>query len=165
LRPAAWNELDDEAREFFPRITALENVDPVSVAAALRRIDPRRVFVNVISKSGGTAETLAQYLVVRGWLDEALGQDAAVRHIAFTTDPTHGPLRAIAEREGIAALEIRRASSPRKSDAGRAAPAALTGIDVAGLVTAPTTLEQQNGRAAGEPTPPSTRRRWAADSG
>src|SRR3954451_23338959 len=56
LRAPAWNELDDEGREFFPRLTVLENVDPSSVAAALRRIDPRRVLVNVISKSGGTAE-------------------------------------------------------------------------------------------------------------
>jgi glucose-6-phosphate isomerase len=136
LRPPAWNELDDEAREFFPRITILENVDPVSVAAALRRIDPRRVIVNVISKSGGTAETLAQYLVVRGWLDEALGQDAAVRHIAFTTDPSSGPLRAIAEREGIAALEIPPAVGGRYSVLTPVGllPAALTGIDIAGLV-------------------------------
>jgi glucose-6-phosphate isomerase len=136
LRPAAWNELDDEAREFFPRITVLENVDPASVAAALRRIDPRRVFVNVISKSGGTAETLAQYLVVRGWLDEALGQDAAVRHIAFTTDPSRGPLRSVAEREGIAALEIPPGVGGRYSVLTPVGllPAALIGIDVAGLV-------------------------------
>src|SRR5438445_1763866 len=106
LRPPAWNELDDDGREFYPRITILENVDPTTIAAALRRIDPRRVFVNVISKSGGTAETLAQYLVVRSWLDQALGPDAAVRHLAFTTDPSRGPLRAIATREGIATLEV-----------------------------------------------------------
>ncbi|MEZ4589514.1 MAG: hypothetical protein R2909_24315, partial [Gemmatimonadales bacterium] len=68
LRPPAWNELDDDGREFYPRITVLENVDPTTMAGALRRIDPRRVFVNVISKSGGTAETLAQYLVARAWL-------------------------------------------------------------------------------------------------
>ena len=86
LRPPAWNELDDEAREFFPRLTVLENVDPTSVAAALKRIDPRRVLVNVISKSGGTAETMAQYLVVRAWLEDALGP-AAYRHLVFTTDP------------------------------------------------------------------------------
>ena len=136
LRPPAWNELDDEAREFFPRITILENVDPTTIGAALRRIDARRVFVNVISKSGGTAETLAQYLVVRGWLDEALGQDAAVRHVAFTTDPTKGPLRAIAEREGIAALEIPAAVGGRYSVLTPVGllPAALVGIDVAGLV-------------------------------
>src|SRR5205807_622867 len=83
--------------------------------AVLRRTDPRRVFVNVISKSGGTAETLSQYLVVRGWLDEALGQDAAIRHLAFTTDPVKGPLRALAEREGIAALEIPAAVGGRYS--------------------------------------------------
>ena len=136
LRPPAWNELDDEAREFFPRITILENVDPTSVAAALRRIDPRRVFVNVISKSGGTAETLAQYLVVRGWLDEALGQDAAVRHVAFTTDPVAGPLRAIAEREGIAALEIPPEIGGRFSVLTPVGllPAALIGIDITGLI-------------------------------
>lgn len=136
LRPPAWNELDDEAREFFPRITILENVDPTSIAAALRRIDPRRVFVNVISKSGGTAETLAQYLVVRGWLDEALGQDAAIRHVTFTTDPSRGPLRAIAEREGIAALEIPPGVGGRYSVLTPVGllPAALVGIDISALV-------------------------------
>ncbi len=137
LRPAAWNELDDEAREFFPRITILENVDPTTVAAALRRIDPRRVFVNVISKSGGTAETLAQYLVVRSWLDQALGPDAAVRHLAFTTDPVKGPLRAIATREGIATLEVPEAVGGRYSvlTAVGLLPAALVGIDVTGLIS------------------------------
>lgn len=136
LRPPAWNELDDEGREFFPRITVLENVDPTSVAAALRRIDPRRVFVNVISKSGGTAETLAQYLVVRSWLDQALGNDAAVRHLAFTTDPVSGPLRQIVEREGIAALEIPGPVGGRFSVLTPVGllPAALIGIDITGLV-------------------------------
>ena len=95
LRRPAWNEWDDEGREFFPRLTILENVDPTSVAAALERIDPRRVLVNVISKSGGTAETMAQYLVVREWLEQALGS-AASRHLVFTTDPDRGALRELA---------------------------------------------------------------------
>jgi glucose-6-phosphate isomerase len=168
LRPPAWNELDDEAREFFPRITILENVDPSSVAAALRRIDPRRVFVNVISKSGGTAETLAQYLVVRGWLDEALGQDAAVRHVAFTTDPTKGPLRAIAEREGIAALEIPPAVGGRYSVLTPVGllPAALVGIDVAGLVAgAKRALERAEAADLGDnPAGLYAALHWAADA-
>ena len=135
LRPPAWNELDDEAREFFPRLTLLDNVDPTSVAAALRRIDPRRVLVNVISKSGGTAETLAQYLVVRRWLDEALG-GAASRHLVFTTDPEKGALRELAAREGIATLEVPPEVGGRFSVLSPVGllPAALVGIDIAGLV-------------------------------
>ncbi len=137
LRPAAWNELDDEGREFYPRITILENVDPTTVGAALRRIDPRRVFVNVISKSGATAETLAQYLVVRSWLDQSLGPDAAVRHLAFTTDPEKGPLRELAEREGIARLEIPAGVGGRYSVLTPVGllPAALVGIDIEAVLT------------------------------
>jgi glucose-6-phosphate isomerase len=135
LRGPAWNELDDEAREFWPRLTILDNVDPASVAAALRRIDPRRVLVNVVSKSGGTAETMAQYLVVRAWLEEALGA-AAVRHLVFTTDPERGALRELARREGIAALDVPPGVGGRFSVLSPVGllPAALVGIEVEGLL-------------------------------
>jgi glucose-6-phosphate isomerase len=135
LRPPAWNELDDEGREFFPRLTVLDNVDPISVSAALRRIDPRRVLVNVISKSGGTAETMAQYLVVRAWLEEALGA-AAYRHLVFTTDPTRGALRELARREGIATLDVPPAIGGRFSVLSPVGllPAALVGIDIEDLL-------------------------------
>jgi glucose-6-phosphate isomerase len=148
LRPAAWNELGDDAREYFPRITLLENVDPVSVASALRRIDPRRVLVNVISKSGGTAETLAQFLVVRQWLDQALGPDAANRHLVITTDPEKGPLREIANREGIAALEVPPDIGGRFSVLTPVGllPAALVGIDIAGLIAGAEREVQKAGR-------------------
>lgn len=135
LRRPGWNELDDEGRDFFPRLTVLDNVDPVSVAEALRRIDPRRVLVNVISKSGGTAETMAQYLVVRNWLEQALGP-AASRHLVFTTDPAKGALREIAQRDGIAALEVPPDVGGRFSVLSPVGllPAALVGIDIEGLL-------------------------------
>ena len=135
LRAPAWNELDDEGRDFFPRLTILDNVDPSSIAAALKRIDPRRVLVNVISKSGGTAETMAQYLIVRGWLEEALG-DKAYRHIVFTTDPAKGALRAMAQKEGIATLDVPSDVGGRFSvlSAVGLLPAALVGIDITALL-------------------------------
>ncbi|HET7600455.1 MAG TPA: hypothetical protein VFK09_09190, partial [Gemmatimonadales bacterium] len=135
LRAPAWNELDDEGREFFPRLTVLENVDPTSVKGALDRIDPRRVLVNVVSKSGGTAETMAQYLVVRAWLDEALGA-AAYRHLVFTTDPARGALRELAQREGIATLTVPPPVGGRFSVLSPVGllPAALVGIDVRRLI-------------------------------
>ncbi|HEX6105388.1 MAG TPA: glucose-6-phosphate isomerase [Gemmatimonadales bacterium] len=136
LRRPGWNEGDDESRDFFPRLTVLENVDPGSVASVLRRIDPRRVLVNVISKSGGTAETMAQYLVVRQWLEEALGA-AAYRHLVFTTDPERGALRELAEREGIATLSVPPGVGGRFSVLSPVGllPAALVGIDIEGLLT------------------------------
>jgi glucose-6-phosphate isomerase len=135
LRRPAWNEWDDEGRDFFPRLTVLENIDPTSVAAALERIDPRRVLVNVISKSGGTAETMAQYLVVRAWLEEALGP-AAYRHLVFTTDPVRGALRELAQREHIATLDVPSEVGGRFSVLSPVGllPAALVGIDIDGLL-------------------------------
>jgi len=135
LGKPAWNELDDEARDFYPRLTILDNVDPGSVAAALRRIDPRRVLVNVISKSGGTAETMAQYLVVRAWLDEALGS-AAHRHLVFTTDPLQGALRELASREKIATLPIPPDVGGRYSVLSPVGllPAAVYGLDIGAIV-------------------------------
>jgi glucose-6-phosphate isomerase len=135
LRRPAWNEWDDEGRDFFPRLTVLENVDPTSVSAALQRIDPRRVLVNVISKSGGTAETMAQYLVVRAWLEEALGS-AAYRHLVFTTDPARGALRELAQREHIATLDVPPQIGGRFSVLSPVGllPAALVGIDIDGLL-------------------------------
>lgn len=135
LRPPAWNELDDEQREFFPRLTVLENVDPSTVRAALERIDPRRVLVNVVSKSGGTAETMAQYLVVRAWLEEALGE-AASGHLVFTTDPAKGALREIAARERIATLDVPPGVGGRYSVLSPVGllPAALVGIDINALL-------------------------------
>jgi glucose-6-phosphate isomerase len=136
LRAPAWNELSDEARDFFPRLTVLDNVDPTSVAAALRRIDPRRALINVISKSGGTTETMAQYLVVRAWLDDALGS-AATRHMVFTTDPAKGALREMAAKEGIATLDVPPAVGGRFSVLSPVGllPAALVGIDIKALIS------------------------------
>ena len=135
LRRPAWNEWDDEGRDFFPRLTILENIDATTVAAALERIDPRRVLVNVISKSGGTAETMSQYLVVREWLEQALGS-AASRHLVFTTDPARGALREIAQREHIATLDVPPEVGGRFSVLSPVGllPAALVGIDVEALL-------------------------------
>jgi glucose-6-phosphate isomerase len=135
LKPPAWNELDDEAREFYPRLTVLDNVDPGTMRAALQRIDPRRVLVNVISKSGGTAETMAQYLIVRKWLEDAMGS-GAVRHMVFTTDPNKGALREIALSDGIATLDVPPDVGGRFSVLSPVGllPAALIGIDIAELL-------------------------------
>jgi glucose-6-phosphate isomerase len=136
LAEPAWNELTPEQRGFRPRLTILENVDPRTVAAALRRMNPARTLVNVVSKSGGTAETAAQYLVVRDWLNRAVGTAAAPHHLVFTTDPEKGALRQLARTESITAFPIPSDVGGRFSvlTSVGLVPAALVGIDIAGLI-------------------------------
>jgi glucose-6-phosphate isomerase len=167
LRRPAWNEWDDEGREFYPRVTVLENVDPTTIAAALERIDPRRVLVNVISKSGGTAETMAQYLVVRAWLEEALGE-ATSRHLVFTTDPSRGALREIAVRDGIVTLDVPPSVGGRFSVLSPVGllPAALAGIDVAALLAGARRAVERaaSGELLRNPAALHAALHWAADS-
>ncbi len=135
LGAQAWNELPPAGRGHRPRLTILENVDPATVAAAMSRLDPRRTLVNVVSKSGGTAETAAQYLVVRAWLEAAVG-DAARDHLVFTTDPAKGALRAIADADGIQTFPVPPEVGGRFSVLTSVGllPAAILGFDVEGLV-------------------------------
>jgi glucose-6-phosphate isomerase len=130
-----WNELDDEGREYYPRLYVLDNVDPATFGAFLDRVDLRRTLFNVISKSGGTAETMSQYLVVRERLRAEVGEKWT-RHVLFTTDPEKGVLRALADAEGIAALPVPANVGGRFSvlSAVGLLPAAMTGIDVDALL-------------------------------
>jgi glucose-6-phosphate isomerase len=136
LRPPQWNLLDDAARGGEPRLHVLDNVDPANISALLGRLDLRRSLFVVISKSGGTAETMAQYLVVRARLNEVLGEAGARERLVFVTDPQKGALRTIARNEKIAALEIPANVGGRFSVLTPVGilPAALIGIDTADLL-------------------------------
>jgi glucose-6-phosphate isomerase len=136
LRPPQWNLLGDDARGGQPRLHVLDNVDPANITSLLDRLDLHRALFIVISKSGGTAETMAQYLVVRGRLDAALGRKGARQRLVFVTDPKKGALRAIAGAEGIPALDIPPNVGGRFSVLTPVGllPAALIGIDTGALL-------------------------------
>lgn len=113
-----------------PRQFFLENVDPRSVMATLDLLDPRETCVNVVTKSGGTAETLANYMVARGWLEK--GGCTPHEHLIATTDPAAGDLRKLADREGWQTLPVPPGVGGRFSQltAVGLLPAAVTGIDI-----------------------------------
>lgn len=135
LRGPHWNELGDEARDFYPRLHVLDNVDPSTIAPLLDRLDLGSTLFIVISKSGSTAETMAQYLIVRGRLEAAF-QDGFQRHLVFITDPARGALRTLAGREGIVSLDVPPNVGGRFSVLSPVGllPAALVGIDVPALL-------------------------------
>ncbi|HSJ14089.1 MAG TPA: glucose-6-phosphate isomerase [Longimicrobiales bacterium] len=136
LRPPFWNELDDEAREYFPRLYVLDNVDPATIGPLLHRLDLRRTLFNVISKSGATAETMAQFMIVRERLLAQFDEDGYRGHLIFTTDPESGVLRRLADDEGIATLPVPRNVGGRFSvlSAVGLLPAALVGVDIDALL-------------------------------
>jgi glucose-6-phosphate isomerase len=134
LCPPRWNELSREARGHWPRLHVMDNVDPVSMAALFDRVDLKRARVLVISKSGGTAETMSQYLVVREKLQQ-LGDEWPKIVLRFITDPEKGVLRAIARTDGIITYDIPSNVGGRFSvlSAVGLAPAAFIGIDIDAL--------------------------------
>lgn len=133
LLPTAWNARTKDERAGRPRLHVLDNVDPRTIAGLLSIVPLERAIFVVISKSGGTIETLAQYLVVRDRLSRA-GLDAAT-HLAFVTDPAKGALRTIAARDGIPVFSVPPNVGGRFSVLSPVGtlPAALCGIDVEAL--------------------------------
>jgi glucose-6-phosphate isomerase len=134
LRPGAWNTLSNEARGGFPRLQVLDNVDPETIAALLERLDLGRTLFIVTSKSGGTAETMSQYLIVDDRVSKA--RLAATEHFVFVTDPVQGALRPLAKQRGIPALDIPPNVGGRFSVLTPVGtlPAALIGIDISQLL-------------------------------
>src|SRR5262245_25560080 len=88
------------------RLIVLDNIDPDFIHDSLHTIDPRETLVNVIAKSGVTAETMATFAIVRQWMIDAVGSSEAARRFVATTDPAKGDLLAIARRENYPVFEI-----------------------------------------------------------
>jgi glucose-6-phosphate isomerase len=135
LRPSGWNMLDDRTRQGYPRLHVLDNVDPETIDALLARLRLERTLFIVTSKSGGTAETMAQFLVVH---DRITRQKLDVaRQMVFVTDPKQGALRPLADRLKVPALDIPANIGGRFSVLSPVGtlPAALIGIDVKSLLS------------------------------
>jgi glucose-6-phosphate isomerase len=111
----------------------LDNVDPAHANALLDHLDFERLAVNVVSRSGTTAETLANFLVVRDAM-AAAGVDWTDRTVVTTGET--GPLRELAHEHGLPALDVPDGVPGRFAalSAVGLVPAAILGGDVAGVL-------------------------------
>jgi glucose-6-phosphate isomerase len=118
------------------RLFVLDNIDPDLIGEVLDLIDPAETLFNVISKSGGTAETMSQFLIFRARLVEALGEDGHRDNIVVTTDAKNGVLREIVEREGYESFIVPDGVGGRFSVLSPVGllSSALVGVDVKGLL-------------------------------
>ncbi len=126
-----WNILTDEQRNKFPKIFFLDNIDPDQMQGLLDVLDLKKTLVNVITKSGSTAETMSQFMILKNKLQEELGDDYR-KHIVATTDRTTGILRQISNEEGYKTFVIPDDVGGRFSvfSAVGLLPLALVGIDI-----------------------------------
>jgi glucose-6-phosphate isomerase len=127
-----YNVLPDRG----PRIHFAENTDPNTLGAILDVADPAGTWVNVVTKSGSTAETMANFLVIRGFLVDSLGSFGYQERTVATTDPEEGFLKEIADREDLRVLPIPQDVGGRFSVLTPVGllPAAVTGLDVEALL-------------------------------
>ncbi len=88
-----------------PRVFIYDNVDPGTLKNILEIIDLKATSVNVISKSGSTAETAASFMILWSKMKKALGEKIS-RQFIITTDPEKGNLRSIVNDNGLVSLPI-----------------------------------------------------------
>ena len=126
-----WNLLTPEQRNNLPRLFFLDNIDPDSMNGLLDILDLKKTLVNVITKSGSTAETMSQYMVIKDRLEKELGDDYR-KNIVATTDKKIGVLRQLADQEGYKTFVIPDDVGGRFSvfSAVGLLPLALVGIDI-----------------------------------
>lgn len=126
-----WNLLTPEQRNDLPRIFFLDNIDPDTITGLLKVLDLKKTLVNVITKSGSTAETMSQFMVVKNILEQELG-DKYRYNIVSTTDKKTGILRQISEQEGYKTFVVPDDVGGRFSvfSAVGLLPFALVGIDI-----------------------------------
>lgn len=127
-----WNLLTSEQRNKYPRIFFLDNIDPDNIISLLDILDLKKTLVNVITKSGDTAETMAQFMVIKDRLVQELGEDEYRKNVVATTDKQTGVLRQISEQEGYKTFVVPDDVGGRFSvfSAVGLLPLALVGIDI-----------------------------------
>lgn len=131
-----YRNLLSPARRRGPRFFVLDNPDPEKVAATLAMVDLPNTLVNVVTKSGQTAETMANFLATRQALESAVGREQARQQIVATTDPSSGLLRELADQEGYRTFPVPPGVDGRMTvlSAVGMLPAALCGCDIGGLL-------------------------------
>ena len=129
-----YNELPREKRG-GPRFYVVDNIDPERIQALFDVVDIKNTVFNVVTKSGNTSETMAQFLIVRNMLKEAIGEKYRERIIA-TTDAEKGSLIKIAREEGYRTFFIPAGVGGRFSELSPVGllPAAVGGIDIEELL-------------------------------
>ena len=144
LRPP-FAEFRPGTKESGARVLVADNIDPTTVAAILDEVDLHKTAFNVISKSGDTAETMSQFLILRDRILKQLGGVDYARHIVITTGAEAGGLRQIVNDEGFRSLAMPDGVPARYGILSPVGlfPAAVGGIEIADIVAGAQAMDER----------------------
>jgi len=137
----------DDAQRPGPRLFVFDNIDPPQLVSFLGWIDEKldKTIFNVISKSGRTAETASQFMIIRKLLSDKLGPDGCKNQVVATTDPQKGTLRKITIEDKLRCLEVPQGVGGRFSvlSAVGLFSAAMCGIDIDSLLAGARDMDER----------------------
>ena len=118
--------------------TFLDNIDPEFTYNELKKIDIKKALFFVVSKSGGTAETMANFAIIASLLkEEGIDENQFKDYFVFATDPLKSDLLNLGRELNIDCLEVPSNVGGRfcvMSPVGFL-PALFAGIDIQSLVS------------------------------
>ena len=148
LNPYMYN-IDEKQRK-GPRMFVFDNVDPAQLASFLNWVGDKldKTIFNVISKSGRTAETASQLLIIRQLLLDKLGPDGFRNQVVATTDANAGTLRTIATEAKLRTLVVPDGVGGRFTvlSAVGLFSAAMCGIDIDSLLAGAAAMDERVSR-------------------
>lgn len=119
----------------------LDNLDPDEISVTFKSLNWKKTLVLVISKSGSTLETIAQFLIVKA----KLGKNWRAQAI-FITDPGRNFLRDLAAKEKVLCFDVPEKIGGRYSvftNVGLV-PAALTNVNIPELLNGAKTVQSRS---------------------
>jgi glucose-6-phosphate isomerase len=136
LKPDYYNQLPRALRGGPELYFAGNHLSGPALNQLLRVLEGKRVFLNVISKSGTTTEPAAAFRILRAWLQKKVGTDQAKKQIYVTTDAHKGALKELAKTEGYQTFVVPDDVGGRYSVLTPVGllPLAATGVNVTALL-------------------------------
>jgi glucose-6-phosphate isomerase len=118
-----------------PKLVVCDHLDGSVWQELAEMLDSEKTLLLAVSKSGKTLETVAAFLFFR----------RRFKHLFIITDPREGPLRRLAEEEGIESLEIPSGVGGRFSVFTPAGlfPAACLGVDIQELLAGARRMDER----------------------
>ncbi|MDR2153180.1 MAG: glucose-6-phosphate isomerase [Helicobacteraceae bacterium] len=117
------------------KLLFLENGDPIELSAALESVNLHRSFIFIVSKSGGTIETISIFKLLLSRLGKNATDSSCAEQFAFITDEG-SPLDKLAQNNSISRFHLPKNVGGRFSvlSAVGLAPLKMAGYDVERLL-------------------------------